>query len=668
MVLRTDPFTGYDQYLRRTNLTVLQGSAPILQHTNAFDLAGRLLVVGDTAGHSATYSYLADSALVGQIRFQQGSTLRMTTAKQYDPLNRLTALSSTVGQAPSFAAFAYVYNRANQRVRRSEADGSYWRYGYDSLGQVTSGKKYWPDQTPVAGQQFEYAFDDIGNRVSAKAGGDDRGAGLRSASYSANLLNQYSSRTVPGAVDVMGMALATNSVTVNGQSVYRKGEYFRKELSVNNASSPVWQQVDVAAPNETTVTRHEFVAKTPETFTHDADGNLTQDGRWLYTWDGENRLVGMSSANTNPAVGPQQWVEFQYDWQGRRISKKVGAAGSGVATNDLRFVYDGWNLAAILNSDFSLLTSFVCGLDLSGTMEGAGGVGGLLWMTVPSGANAGTYFCAYDGNGNMMALVSAADGSVAARYEYGPFGELIRATGPVAKANPIRWSTKYQDDETDLVMYLRRPYSASSGRWLSRDPIEESGGINLYAFLGNAPLSKVDPFGEDAAVVSAGGYTGHTSFVIINPDGSGTAFHFYAAHHGGGCCGSSGSLLALCCDTVNIWPEPFDNLQGYLQAQQGLHGATRVTAYALGSSVDDQVATTLLNDAAKEDQGIYSLALGIECHSKSWDWFQDYVGGGPQINPIQPQPLPPFWPERWFETPRHRQENPPFPSIPNPTR
>ena len=35
--------------------------------------------------------------------------------------------------------------------------------------------------------------------------------------------------------------------------------------------------------------------------------------------------------------------------------------------------------------------------------------------------------------------------------EYGPFGEFIRATGPMAKANPFRFSTKYQDDETDLV-------------------------------------------------------------------------------------------------------------------------------------------------------------------------------------------------------------------------
>jgi hypothetical protein len=83
----------------------------------------------------------------------------------------------------------------------------------------------------------------VENRTGTKAGGDENGVGLRSASYSANLLNQYTSRDVPGAVDVMGIAFATNTVTVNGQGVYRKGEYFRKELSVNNASAPVWQQL-----------------------------------------------------------------------------------------------------------------------------------------------------------------------------------------------------------------------------------------------------------------------------------------------------------------------------------------------------------------------------------------------------------------------------------------
>jgi len=80
---------------------------------------------------------------------------------------------------------------------------------YDSLGQVKSGKKFRPDWTPVAGQQFEYGYDDIGNRTSTKAGGDGNGWNLRSANYNANTLNQYTSRDVPGFIQVSGIAIAT---------------------------------------------------------------------------------------------------------------------------------------------------------------------------------------------------------------------------------------------------------------------------------------------------------------------------------------------------------------------------------------------------------------------------------------------------------------------------
>ena len=62
----------------------------------------------------------------------------------------------------------------------------------------------------------------------------------------------------------------------------------------------------------------------------------------------------------------------------------------------------------------------------------------------------------------------------------------------MAKANPFRFSTKYQDDETDLVYYGYRYYNASTGRWLSRDPIGEKGGANLYGFVRNEPNSHYD--------------------------------------------------------------------------------------------------------------------------------------------------------------------------------
>lgn len=86
----------------------------------------------------------------------------MTTSKSYDYLNRLTQISSQPGASglPPMA-FNYSYNPANQRTQDKLAEGSYWVYQYDSLGQVISGHKYFYDNTPVPGQQFDYTFDTI---------------------------------------------------------------------------------------------------------------------------------------------------------------------------------------------------------------------------------------------------------------------------------------------------------------------------------------------------------------------------------------------------------------------------------------------------------------------------------------------------------------------------
>jgi RHS repeat-associated protein len=66
----------------------------------------------------------------------------------------------------------------------------------------------------------------------------------------------------------------------------------------------------------------------------------------------------------------------------------------------------------------------------------------------------------------------------------------------MAKTNPFRFSTKYQDDETDLRYYGYRYYNASTGRWLSRDPITERGGKNVYGFVANCPVGRVDKDGR----------------------------------------------------------------------------------------------------------------------------------------------------------------------------
>lgn len=161
------------------------------------------------------------------------------------------------------------------------------------------------------------------------------------------------------------------------------------------------------------------------------------------------------------------------------------------ATNGLRFVYDGSSLIPEVDTNGNYIRRYLWGTDLSGSMQGAGGVGGLLAVRDASGA----HVVGYDGNGNVAALFGQSGES--ARYEYGPFGEVIRATGTMGKNNPFRFSTKYQDDETDLLYYGYRYYSASTGRWISRDPIEEVGGMNLCGFADNSAIGQFDKDGRE---------------------------------------------------------------------------------------------------------------------------------------------------------------------------
>ena len=163
-------------------------------------------------------------------------------------------------------------------------------------------------------------------------------------------------------------------------------------------------------------------------------------------------------------------------------------------TSNTLFVYDGWNLIQELDGNdpaHAVQKSYVWGLDLSQSIQGAGGVGGLLAMT----ENGNTYLYCHDANGNVGRMINASDGSVAAAYEYAPFGALVHQSGDMADANPFRFSTKYFDKEVGLIHYDFRDYEPGMGRWLSRDPIEEEGGFNLYAFLNNDSVNAFDALG-----------------------------------------------------------------------------------------------------------------------------------------------------------------------------
>lgn len=237
----------------------------------------------------------------------------------------------------------------------------------------------------------------------------------------------------------------------------------------------------------TTNSLNQYTAVNAVVPTYDADGNMLTNGVWSYTWNGENRLIKAENA----ASGMK--LEFDYDYMGRRIYKKVYE--NNTLVKHLNFVYDGYKLIEEfdgLNGD-ALVRRYVWqsedfGLDVP--------------VSVYDAAVNKTYFYHTDANKNITEL-SDENGGIVAHYEYSPFGSLTASSGEYAEENPFRFSSEYSDMETGLVYYNYRYYSPELGRWLSRDPIEEQGGWNLYNFIFNNPFSQFDALGAHGVVLFA---------------------------------------------------------------------------------------------------------------------------------------------------------------------
>ncbi len=493
----------YDSLFRRTNHIVLQSGMVIAKTIYTYDSASRLYTVSDGT-NAATYHYVPDSSLIAGVVYTQNGVTRLVRTNEYDNVNRLTNLVWRTG-TNVISSFAYDFNQADQVTRVTREDGSYWLYQYDSLGQLASAKKYWSNGAPVPAQQNVYAYDDIGNLRDAAEGGNEYGSGLRHETYTANTLNQYSQRTVPAAVDITGTATNNATVTVNSQPVYRFGGFFWKSLGIDNTSAAVYQGVtnlavlnngtnqDIVATNIGNV----FVPKNPEVFGYDEDGNLTNDGRFSYTWNAENQLIQVLSKDDAPLASKVK-LDFAYDAWGRRIEKIVSTnSGSEyVASYTNRFVYDGWNLSAIFDGGGICIRTFTWGSDLSGSLREAGGVGGLIAINDPAAVSNSSFYT-FNANGDVVSLVACDSGIVKAEYEYTPFGQLAKGIGTLAKSNVFGFSSKFNDPETGFSYYGYRYYNSVIKRWLNRDLIEEKDGPNPYAFVSNNPLGGVDRNGLD---------------------------------------------------------------------------------------------------------------------------------------------------------------------------
>ncbi len=192
---------------------------------------------------------------------------------------------------------------------------------------------------------------------------------------------------------------------------------------------------------------------------YDTDGNLKALGSRTFIYNAENQLIEVKNSSTTLAT-------FKYDYLGRRVGK--------VTSGTERYFYDGWNLVAVYDANTGNkkpLITYTWGLDLSNTLQGAGGVGGLLMSCQPTGTG-WTYY--HDGHGNVVQVMPQSGGATpSVAVEYDPYGNIIAGAPSWTLANAFRFSLKFFDAETGLHYYGYRYYDSVHGRWSSRDPIGE---------------------------------------------------------------------------------------------------------------------------------------------------------------------------------------------------
>jgi len=513
---------GLDSNYRVANLTV--GN-----YTLAYDYdsaSGRLANV-TWGNESVSYAYVANSTLISTITSKHNGNATLTANRTFDNMSRLISSNNTLTGGNQ--SISYAYNDRNQRTSATNQDSEFWTYGYDSdgvaskTGQVTSAIKKLGNSTAIPGTDLAYAYDDIGNLQSATKNGSTWGPQLESdGTTGANLLNQYELWSGPRTLEFMGSSNTSANVTVNGNSTLRAGKYWYANLTLsgNDAQWIALNITGVVGGNTSIELGHDLLKPEPTHLQYDADGNLIEDGKWHYAYDGENRMIVQETSDIAITAGaPHERIEHVYDNMGRCINTKVyhwqTVVGASVRNPDpamnVNYLYDGWNMVAELdgNNSNAILRNYAWGLDLGGTSGGAGGIGGLLMadLRVPTGGGNFTtnrVLYGYDGNGNVITLAASNTGNLVATYDYDPFGNTVRIEGSLAAYNCFRFSTKWL--ETDAVVggrdlglynYGRRFFELEIVRFLNKDPSEEQGGNNLYTIVGNNLINFFDAFGLD---------------------------------------------------------------------------------------------------------------------------------------------------------------------------
>ena len=445
-----------------------------------FDAAHRLQTIISGTG---TFVYTYHPGIGGSYSSPSVQTLSlpngMSITNGYDAAGRLTGTAILNSSLAALDSQQYGYNADSWRTSQTRYDGSSVAYTYDRIGQLKTATAKESGGAARLNEQFGYAYDTAANL-------NVRTNNTLIQTFAVNSINELTNATRAGTLTAAGNTAQTaTTVSVNGQGAATYGDKTfatTAGLSLANGANTFTTLVQYASQTFTNITTSQL--PTAVVFLYDANGNMTNDGLRSLSYDDESQLVDVTIAS-------QSKSDFFYDGLGRRrIVRDYVWTGSWSLTNEVHYIYDGNLAIQERDANNNVLVTYDRGLDLSGSLQGAFGVGGLMARTDIKGA----IFYHGDGMGNVTALFDKYQ-TLEGRYLYDPYGNIVGKWGAYADVNRYRYSSKEFHPLSGLYNFGGRYYDPNLQRFVNRDPLGEVGGINLYGYVGNNPINLIDPYG-----------------------------------------------------------------------------------------------------------------------------------------------------------------------------
>lgn len=483
---------GYDSNGNRTSLRKRDGRTLAFSYDALNRLTLKVVPDGSGLPASATRDVYYGYDLRGlqtSARFDSASGEGITNG--YDGFGRL--VSSNVVLDGVTRILSHQWNANGNRTRVTHPDGNYFSYQYDGLNRVTSIL----ENGSVTLATFSYD-------VQGRRSGLSRGNGT-AISYGYDSVSRLTSLShdIGGSSSDMALNFAYNSAS---QITSR---------ATSNDSYVYIGDVNVVR-NYATNGLNQYTSAGPANFTYDPNGNLTSDGGINFVYDVENRLIGASGAKAAALV---------YDPMGRLYQTSGGSAGT------TRLVYDGDELVAEYDSSGNILRRYIHDTGVDDPLvwyEGA--VVGSNRRTLQSN-HQGSIISIADSGGNLVAVNS-----------YDAWG-----IPGAANLGRFQYTGQIMLPEIGVYHYKGRTYSPTLGRFLQTDPVGYQDQIHLYAYVGNDPVTFIDPTGRQRETlvigIHAGGgkkgtsaafATGHAWITLHNPESGRTdTYALWPDHYAG---------------------------------------------------------------------------------------------------------------------------------------